>query len=569
MPREAWAANVCRLHTPGGALAPGWKTVERRSRAISAEIEPSAALDDSFASLDGSPYGLSPTVRDLVCLLAHRHLHPPLGGGGRADDVGLQERWLLLAGPPDTEVLQERVARSIAKEMGASFLSLRLGSFRAAYWDTLVGKKAHSNLKRLGRALDGVILELIALSGSGPADGQRMKEKLYEDLEGVYAAACEAQGLPTTLGRELSKAIRGGSRQPLELLAVKRALEHVEGPIVVLVHGAGAQVDTFRELQCALPRKRLLGVATSASTAWDDALAKHAGTQVCLQVPSDPAALARWTDQLAVDRKEHLLRENMHAIQHALQRLLNPCQTVRLPHVRELADLPSDRALGPAELKRVASWALASAHMRHVQSPQGGSGHEATAVIDGTSVSSALRMLHRVRAEGVLVGIPPIGEAPGGGTASDGGHKGNIRAQKPHEAARAFAEAVHGAHHRSQGVATDEHEAAVERLVVSPDAIGVRFDDVGALATVKRALREMVTLPLRYPQLFAAGAARHASEGLLLSGPPGSGKTMLAKAVATEAGARFLNITMSEITSKWCFPFPTTPGGTGGQAFTL
>lgn len=77
----------------------------------------------------------------------------------------------------------------------------------------------------------------------------------------------------------------------------------------------------------------------------------------------------------------------------------------------------------------------------------------------------------------------------------------------------------------------------------------VRWDDVIGLQETKRLLKEAVVLPLKYPQLFQGLLSPWT--GILLYGPPGNGKTMLAKAVATECRTTFFNISASSIVSKY------------------
>jgi transitional endoplasmic reticulum ATPase len=78
----------------------------------------------------------------------------------------------------------------------------------------------------------------------------------------------------------------------------------------------------------------------------------------------------------------------------------------------------------------------------------------------------------------------------------------------------------------------------------------VHWDDIGGLEDVKRALREAVELPFKYPELFEQVGIRP-TKGILLFGPPGTGKTLLAKAVATESEANFISIRGPELLSKW------------------
>jgi len=78
----------------------------------------------------------------------------------------------------------------------------------------------------------------------------------------------------------------------------------------------------------------------------------------------------------------------------------------------------------------------------------------------------------------------------------------------------------------------------------------VTYEDIGDLEEAKQKIREMIELPLKHPELFRR-LGIEPPKGVLLHGPPGCGKTLLAKAVANESGAHFIAINGPEIMSKF------------------
>ncbi|CAN1145793.1 Katanin p60 ATPase-containing subunit A-like 2 [Linum perenne] len=80
----------------------------------------------------------------------------------------------------------------------------------------------------------------------------------------------------------------------------------------------------------------------------------------------------------------------------------------------------------------------------------------------------------------------------------------------------------------------------------SPD---VKWEHIKGLENAKRLLKEAVVMPIKYPKYFTGLLSPW--KGILLFGPPGTGKTMLAKAVATECKTTFFNISASSVVSKW------------------
>ena len=101
--------------------------------------------------------------------------------------------------------------------------------------------------------------------------------------------------------------------------------------------------------------------------------------------------------------------------------------------------------------------------------------------------------------------------------------------------------------HLPKGVDESAAKQIFNEIVVQGDE--VHWDDVAGLEAAKKALKEAVVYPFLRPDLFMG--LREPARGMLLFGPPGTGKTMLARAVATESRSTFFAISASSLTSKW------------------
>jgi len=88
--------------------------------------------------------------------------------------------------------------------------------------------------------------------------------------------------------------------------------------------------------------------------------------------------------------------------------------------------------------------------------------------------------------------------------------------------------------------------SAFEDLVIT-EKPNVKWEDIAGLEEVKKAIREAIVYPTKRPDLFPLGFPR----GILLYGPPGCGKTLIAAAVATEIDAVFFSVDAASIMSKW------------------
>ncbi|XP_052768242.1 outer mitochondrial transmembrane helix translocase-like [Mya arenaria] len=96
-----------------------------------------------------------------------------------------------------------------------------------------------------------------------------------------------------------------------------------------------------------------------------------------------------------------------------------------------------------------------------------------------------------------------------------------------------------------------DYELCIAANLVDPSAMNVSWEDIGGLKEEIDQIQDTVIFPFRRSDLFKRSSLVQPPKGVLLYGPPGCGKTMIAKATAKAAGARFINLQISSLVDKW------------------
>uniref|UniRef100_A0A8C7PY32 Outer mitochondrial transmembrane helix translocase n=1 Tax=Oncorhynchus mykiss TaxID=8022 RepID=A0A8C7PY32_ONCMY len=102
-----------------------------------------------------------------------------------------------------------------------------------------------------------------------------------------------------------------------------------------------------------------------------------------------------------------------------------------------------------------------------------------------------------------------------------------------------------------QNVKLSEYEMSIAAHLVDPLTMQITWSDIAGLDEVITELKDTVILPIQKRHLFKGSRLLQPPKGVLLYGPPGCGKTLIAKATAKDAGFRFINLQPSTLTDKW------------------
>ncbi|KAL8042011.1 hypothetical protein ABFX02_09G022200 [Erythranthe guttata] len=295
----------------------------------------------------------------------------------------------------------------------------------------------------------------------------------------------------------LSKAVSKSDRKEF-VSKLQEMFDQLSGPVVLICGQNKVETGSKEKEKFPFPLKRLTEELKSTKRSDEDEIYKLFTNVMCLHPPKEDDLLRVFNKQIEEDRRIVITRSNLSEMHKVLEEHNLSCMDLLNVNTDGviLTKQKAEKVVGWAKSHYLSSCLLPSVKGDRLQVPR---------------ESFELAILRLKEQESA--------------------------SKKPSQSLK--------------NLAKDEYETNFVSAVVPPGEIGVKFDDVGALEDVKKALNELVILPMQRPELFSRGNLLRPCKGILLFGPPGTGKTLLAKALATEAGANFISITGSTLTSKW------------------
>eukprot|EP00250_Pteridium_aquilinum_P010505 c19435_g1_i1 orf=463-2994(-) len=541
---------------------------------------------DSTATFDKFPYYLSEQTRVLLTNAAFVHLKQ-LQYSKFTRNLSPASRTVLLSGPSGTETYHQMLAKALAHFFEAKLLILDITDF------SLKMQSKCGNLKEVDESpfssvslANGMVQRFLGFLSSdnsateAASNGSRSGLSLFSRNESNFQVpskvTVESKG--SSIKRTKSRVFE----DKMLVVALYRALVKLSEvkPVVLylrdvenLVFGGPNTFSLFQKMINKLSGpifilgSRMLESSLNeqgASTA-DDKLSVLFPYNIDIKPPEDNAKLVSWRSQLEEDMKAIQAQDNRNRISEVL-----------VANDVECDDLDSisftDKLIVGNLVEEIVVSAI-SHHLMNEGNPQYRNGR---LVISSKSLAHGLSLFQAGQLDSKDAKLqcesnPENSESPESSSKTDAkadvaseakaigdaievikvdaSKKGDTDAAKKGTDADGSKTSVPAP--AKEVLPDNEFEKRIRPEIIPAGEIGVSFKDIGALDNVKEALQELVMLPLRRPDLFSKGGLIKPCKGILLFGPPGTGKTMLAKAVATEAGASFINVSMSTITSKW------------------
>ncbi|XP_076895601.1 uncharacterized protein LOC143548273 [Bidens hawaiensis] len=521
---------------------------------------------DSKVTFDEFPYYISEQTRTLLTSAGFVYLKN-IDFSKHTRNLAPASRTILLSGP--AELYQQMLAKALAHHFEAKLLLMDITDFSLKL-QTRYGASAKAN--SLKRSISETTLSKMSglfesgLSVIQPKPERKAGLRRQSSVADFGSRGTEGLQNPPTLKRNASTAAnmnelasnsapmnpaplrRTGSWSFDEKLFVQtlyKVLTHTSNnsPMVLYLRDAEKLLLKSQRINILFQKmmKKLSGpiliLGSRVNTDYslvDERITSVFPYTIDIKPPEEEDRLISWKNQLQEDMKMIEFQDNRNHISEVLAE-----------NDLECGDLSSICVSDTIAVSEHIDEVVVSAISHHLTNTKNPDYRNGRLVISAESLAHGLSLFQEVKSiknapSKVKTETKPETAAPSEAEASAPKNADNA----------APAPALAPEPTKAPEVPDNEFEKRIRPEVIPANEVGVTFADIGALNEIKESLQELVMLPLRRPDLFVGGLLKPC-RGILLFGPPGTGKTMLAKAIANEAGASFINVSMSTITSKW------------------